>query len=199
MSGFRKLDPNYVNWCNGKPLPASYPGKSTASNDAAQARRRGELRTNEGRATSTKNAQDAMGPAPAALHPADSWPAPTTAAAHFWAYSTAGERAGFQSTAATLAAAATKNRMQSPEGPILHTPYFIEVNRPLRKDESPWDPDMFPPRAAAIVAGFVQREEDVGKKRREWFREPPWQELGDGTVDPRKKRRKGKGGGGGAK
>jgi hypothetical protein len=91
------------------------------------------------------------------------------AAPHFWATATNAQILGFTTNAETLANnLANETRNRSLSEPFINTPYFLEVHRPLEADENPFDPRIWGPRAKAVVGGFVQRMEDVGRSRVRW-------------------------------
>jgi hypothetical protein len=91
------------------------------------------------------------------------------AAAHFWVTATPVQIGGFPSTAETLANnLANETRNRSLSEPLGNTPYFLEVHRPLEAEENTFDPEMWEPRARAVVGGWVQRVQDVGRPRRWW-------------------------------
>jgi hypothetical protein len=91
------------------------------------------------------------------------------AAAHFWATATTAQILGFTTNAETLANnLANETRNRSLSEPLVNTPFFLEVHRPLEADENPLHPEMWGPRARAVVGGFVQRVEDVGRPRVRW-------------------------------
>jgi hypothetical protein len=91
------------------------------------------------------------------------------AAAHFWATATTAQILGFTTNAETLANnLANETRNRSLSEPLVNTPFFLEVHRPLEADENPLHPEMWGPRARAVVGGFVQRVEDVGRPKVRW-------------------------------
>jgi hypothetical protein len=63
----------------------------------------------------------------------------------------------------------------------------------VEEGESPFDPDMLTARATAILAGFVERREDVGKEEKGWVREKYIYACGTGRLVGDREGKSGKG------
>jgi hypothetical protein len=169
----------YSNWQDDGGLQSEQPTNYKAvdnsklqANSAPYRRRvrhsRGSKRSHARHKSSVQNATTSQKQVPNTTAP----PATATAttpferqavATQFWTTATSATLFGFQSCAETLAAHSfDKTRNQSDSEFIAYTDYFHEVNRPVEEGESPFDPDMLPARATAILGGFVEKRGDVG-------------------------------------
>jgi hypothetical protein len=187
----RPRNEGYEDWPSGRNLPANYPGPNNGSGNgsgngngnggeappcqgSAATRRRNRNR-NRGNQGSTPSSPLPF-PLPtfplanqALTAPAVPTMATVTTAAHFWATATLAQIGGFPSTTEALANnIANETRNCSLYEPLGNTPYFLETHRPLEADENLFDPEISEPRTRAVVGGWVQRAEDVGRVRTRW-------------------------------
>ncbi|KAL1799088.1 hypothetical protein ACET3X_003125 [Alternaria dauci] len=185
------MDGAYTTWREGRDLPLQQTARhdSAPTDDGAankvedqagstpsqrwgkRSRRRGRGRgKNRGQQESTPARRDQTQET-AKLSP--TIPAEREAATiHFWTNVTPATLFGFSSNAEILATnVGNETRNRSAAEPLLHTDQYREVHRPIEEGESPFDPDMPCPRATAILGGFVEMYQDVGKKRKDWVTE----------------------------